>query len=149
MQAPFRQIINGQVRCSQTIITLIEQTIIMAKTKHETRKREAEDESDSAGDKPPQSKKVKQQFALDKEPQKDDEDNPYWEISRLQVSDFKGMTMVSIREYYVDKRSGKTNPGKVRHHIIDIPAYRTDIIVEGHLSHSRAIQQCMRAPPTS
>ncbi|KAK5124384.1 hypothetical protein LTR85_001601 [Meristemomyces frigidus] len=44
---------------------------------------------------------------------KDDDGNEYWEISgkrRVQISSFKGATMVSIREYY--EKDGKTLPGK-------------------------------------
>ncbi|KAK4548855.1 hypothetical protein LTR36_008628 [Oleoguttula mirabilis] len=44
---------------------------------------------------------------------KDDDGNEYWEISgkrRVQVSSFKGATMVSIREFY--EKDGKTLPGK-------------------------------------
>ncbi|KAK5138028.1 hypothetical protein LTR08_005825 [Meristemomyces frigidus] len=54
--------------------------------------------------------------------QKDDEGNEFWEAShyarppdisgkrRVQISDFKGTTMVSIREFY--EKDGKTLPGK-------------------------------------
>jgi hypothetical protein len=31
---------------------------------------------------------------------------------RVTVSDFKGQTLVSIREYYEDKESGQMKPGK-------------------------------------
>lgn len=82
--------------------------------KQQRRKRNAEEDNDADGDEP-QNKKVKQQFPLNTEPRKDDEGNPYWEISnrrRLQVSEFKGTTMISIREYY--EKDGKTRPGKVR-----------------------------------
>ncbi|CZT25780.1 uncharacterized protein RCC_11449 [Ramularia collo-cygni] len=80
--------------------------------KRPSKKRAAEEQSDSAVDEP-QSKKVKQGFVLNTEPQKDDDGNAYWAISskrRLQVSEFKGVTMVSIREFY--EKDGKNLPGK-------------------------------------
>ncbi|KAK7533326.1 putative RNA polymerase II transcriptional coactivator [Phyllosticta citribraziliensis] len=43
----------------------------------------------------------------------DDNGDPYWEISnsrRVTVSEFKGKSMVNIREYY--EKDGKTLPGK-------------------------------------
>ncbi|KAK3703087.1 hypothetical protein LTR37_014698 [Vermiconidia calcicola] len=58
--------------------------------------------------------KNKKQKKTVKETQEDDEGNEYWELSgkrRLQVSEFKGTTMVNIREYYNDKE-GKSLPGK-------------------------------------
>lgn len=82
----------------------------------QSRKRAAEEDNDSAGDEP-QNKKVKQQFSLETEPKKDDDGNPYWLISnkrRLQISEWKGTTMVAIREYY--EKDGKTLPGKVGLH---------------------------------
>ncbi|KAK3061884.1 hypothetical protein LTS18_005240 [Coniosporium uncinatum] len=53
----------------------------------------------------------KEQVNLDK--QTDDEGNPFWEVSKLRrvtVSEFKGKSMVGIREYY--EKDGKTLPGK-------------------------------------
>lgn len=47
------------------------------------------------------------------QPQKDEEGNPYWEISkarRVTVSAYRGKQMVSIREYY--EKEGKWLPGK-------------------------------------
>ncbi|KYK60307.1 Transcriptional Coactivator p15 family protein [Drechmeria coniospora] len=44
---------------------------------------------------------------------KDDEGQPYWELSskrRVGISKFKNMTMVNIREYY--DKDGKMFPGK-------------------------------------
>lgn len=76
------------------------------------RKRAAEEENDSAGEEPQSKKSKKSTFSLNTEPQEDDDGNPYWEISsrrRLQVSEFKGNTMVSIREFY--EKDGKTLPG--------------------------------------
>ncbi|KAK3724419.1 hypothetical protein LTR37_001043 [Vermiconidia calcicola] len=58
--------------------------------------------------------KNKKQNKTVNEMQTDDEGNEYWELSgkrRVQVSDFKGMTMVGIREFYNDKES-KSLPGK-------------------------------------
>lgn len=77
------------------------------------RKRDAEDDNVSADDEP-RNKKAKQEFSLSTEAQKDDNGDPYWQLSnkrRLQVSEFKGITMVSIREYY--EKDGKSLPGKV------------------------------------
>lgn len=85
----------------------------MARTKERARKR-ADETGNESVDEEPQNKKVKQQFSLDLYPKKDDEGNQYWSISnkrRLQVSEFKGVTMVSIREYY--DKDGKTLPGRV------------------------------------
>ncbi|KAF2147576.1 uncharacterized protein K452DRAFT_314694 [Aplosporella prunicola CBS 121167] len=45
--------------------------------------------------------------------QRDDEGNEFWEISnqrRVTVSQFKGKTFVSVREYY--EKDGKAMPGK-------------------------------------
>ncbi|KAJ6783929.1 hypothetical protein PWT90_09318 [Aphanocladium album] len=44
---------------------------------------------------------------------KDDEGNPFWELSnkrRVGVSQFKSMCLINIREYY--DKDGKTLPGK-------------------------------------
>ncbi|KAI9899994.1 hypothetical protein N3K66_004256 [Trichothecium roseum] len=44
---------------------------------------------------------------------KDDEGNPYWELSnkrRIGLSEFKKMSFINIREYY--EKDGKTLPGK-------------------------------------
>ncbi|KAL2394776.1 hypothetical protein ABEF95_000710 [Exophiala dermatitidis] len=46
-------------------------------------------------------------------PQTDAEGNPYWEISknrRVTISDFKGKTLVNIREYY--QKDNEWLPGK-------------------------------------
>lgn len=90
----------------------------MTRTKQQARKRPARDENDPSSE-GPQNKKVKQEFSVDPEPKEDDEGNLYWSISskrRLQVSDFKGVTMVSVREYY--EKDGRTLPGKVRFQIL-------------------------------
>ncbi|KAL1597138.1 hypothetical protein SLS60_008720 [Paraconiothyrium brasiliense] len=47
----------------------------------------------------------------------DDDKNPFVALKangtrRVTVSDFKGQTLVSIREYYQDKESGDMKPGK-------------------------------------
>ncbi|KAF2445957.1 PC4-domain-containing protein [Karstenula rhodostoma CBS 690.94] len=47
----------------------------------------------------------------------DDDKNPFVALKangtrRVTVSDFKGQTLVSIREYYEDKESGQMKPGK-------------------------------------
>ncbi|KAJ4346612.1 uncharacterized protein N0V89_010543 [Didymosphaeria variabile] len=47
----------------------------------------------------------------------DDDKNPFVALKangtrRVTVSDFKGQTLVSIREYYKDKDSGEMKPGK-------------------------------------
>lgn len=84
----------------------------MARPKQQSRKRAAEDEGESTGHEP-QNKKTKHQFAVNKEPKRDDDGNTYWEISnrrRVQVSEYKGATLISLREYY--ERDGKTLPGK-------------------------------------
>ncbi|KAI9836861.1 MAG: hypothetical protein M1819_001026 [Sarea resinae] len=50
-----------------------------------------------------------------KKKRKDDEGNVYWELTRtkrITLSQFKGQTMVQVREYYESKDSGKWLPGK-------------------------------------
>ena len=52
-------------------------------------------------------------FQPSTEPQIDSEGNKYWEISkarRVTISDFKGKSLVNIREYY--QNDGKWLPGK-------------------------------------
>jgi Transcriptional Coactivator p15 (PC4) len=52
-------------------------------------------------------------FQPSTKPKVDDDGNKYWEISktrRVTISDFKGMAMVNIREYY--ESDGKSLPGK-------------------------------------
>ncbi|GAB7365803.1 hypothetical protein MBLNU230_g7136t1 [Neophaeotheca triangularis] len=72
----------------------------------------------------PKSKKSKQSAGnavkdkdgktkISTEMQKDDDGSVYWEVSktrRIQISDFKGQTMVGIREFY--EKDGKSLPGK-------------------------------------
>jgi len=61
--------------------------------------------------------KAKQDKApISSEAQEDDDGNTFWELNaggmrRATVSEFKGTTMVSIREYYVDKTTGQHKPG--------------------------------------
>lgn len=53
----------------------------------------------------------------------DSEGNQYWEISktrRVTVSEFKGRTMVAVREYY--EKDGKALPGKKVNTSSTIPA---------------------------
>ena len=43
----------------------------------------------------------------------DSDGNPYWELSKMRrvtISEFKGMKMVNVREYY--EKDGKDLPGK-------------------------------------
>ncbi|EME42281.1 hypothetical protein DOTSEDRAFT_154955 [Dothistroma septosporum NZE10] len=82
-----------------------------------SRKRAAEEEYDSDGgfiEDAPKSKKTKAAAqAANLEVQQDDDGQEYWQISgkrRLVVSDYKGSTMINIREYY--EKDGKTLPGK-------------------------------------
>lgn len=65
---------------------------------------------DSSEDEQQSSKKSK---VVSNEAKKDGEGNTYWELSasrRLQISEFKGRRMVSIREYY--QKDGEMLPGK-------------------------------------
>ncbi|KAK0248579.1 hypothetical protein B0A54_11255 [Friedmanniomyces endolithicus] len=68
----------------------------------------------------PQTKKAKSAGAnegkkttINTQIQIDDEGNEYWELSdtrRVGVSTYKGMTLISIREYY--EKDGKSLPGR-------------------------------------
>jgi hypothetical protein len=52
-------------------------------------------------------------FIPSNKPQTDSDGNQYWEISkgrRVTISDYKGMTLVNIREYY--QRDSEWLPGK-------------------------------------
>ncbi|KIW03092.1 uncharacterized protein PV09_05737 [Verruconis gallopava] len=72
-----------------------------------SRKRKGSD----AGDEEVSAKKSKGSVGPEK--QTDDDGNVFWELSakrRLQISEYKGVTMVNIREYY--QKDGKTLPGK-------------------------------------
>jgi hypothetical protein len=56
---------------------------------------------------------TKSSFLVSKDPQTDDNGDTYWDISkmrRITISEFKGMSMVNIREYY--EQNGKSLPGK-------------------------------------
>ncbi|KAL4725408.1 hypothetical protein ACLX1H_007556 [Fusarium chlamydosporum] len=59
------------------------------------------------------TKRVKNAAASVESDGKDDDGNPFWELSnkrRVGVSDFSNKTFVNIREYY--EKDGKTLPGK-------------------------------------
>merc|ERR1712212_78202 len=46
---------------------------------------------------------------------KDPDGNPMWDLGNMKkvvVRDFKGKTYIDIREYYVDKNTMDTRPGK-------------------------------------
>lgn len=71
--------------------------------------------SDDDGDRPAakRGKPSKAPAPVSGEIQVDDEGNKYWELSgkrRLTISEFKGATLVNIREYY--EKDGKALPGK-------------------------------------
>jgi hypothetical protein len=90
----------------------------MSKSKPLSRKHVEEyDSDDGFVEDAPASKRRKAEPKAKKElksgVQKDDDGNEYWELSgkrRVQISDFKNMTMVNIREYY--EKDGKMLPGK-------------------------------------
>lgn len=83
-----------------------------------TKKRSAsfvEDSDDSSTTRPTAPKKTKGTAAASSNGAsgKDDEGNPFWELSqkrRVVVSQFKNMSFIGIREYY--EKDGKTLPGK-------------------------------------
>ncbi|KAK7947631.1 hypothetical protein LTR80_008850 [Exophiala xenobiotica] len=59
-------------------------------------------------------------FIPSNKPQTDSDGNQYWEISRgrrVTISDYKGMTLVNIREYY--QRDSEWLPGKKYSALID------------------------------
>lgn len=71
---------------------------------------------DDDGDSGPPSKRGKaagSDFQPSTEPKTDGDGNKYWEISkarRVTISEFKGKSMVNIREYY--QQDGNWLPGK-------------------------------------
>lgn len=70
----------------------------------------ASDSNDTAS----KSKKTKTSDTVTlPEMEKDKDNQPFWEISgkrRLQLSEFKGTTMVGVREFY--EKDGEALPGK-------------------------------------
>ncbi|KAF2173649.1 hypothetical protein M409DRAFT_15927 [Zasmidium cellare ATCC 36951] len=93
----------------------------MAKGQSSCKRAAAEDYEDDGGfvEDAPKSKKSKNGASKPSaksakyEMQKDADGNEYWEISgkrRLQVSEFKGNTMIGIREFY--EKDGEMLPGK-------------------------------------
>nr|OQO17211.1 hypothetical protein B0A51_17336 [Rachicladosporium sp. CCFEE 5018] len=97
-----------------------------SKTKSASRKRSApsEEVDDLPTETAPKSKKSKASTTsktktsnstsdLNRSRQTDDDGNDFWELSRtkrVQISEFKGITMVGIREFY--EKDGKWLPGK-------------------------------------
>ncbi|OQN99780.1 hypothetical protein B0A48_14550 [Cryoendolithus antarcticus] len=97
-----------------------------SKTKSGSRKRSApsEEVDDVPNETAPKTKKAKASTAskskqtnstsdLNRSRQTDDDGNDFWELSRtkrVQISEFKGITMVGIREFY--EKDGKWLPGK-------------------------------------
>ncbi|KAF4967499.1 hypothetical protein FSARC_4963 [Fusarium sarcochroum] len=74
-----------------------------------TKKRAADSDSEPEA----ATKRVKSAATPVESDGKDDEGNPFWELSnkrRVGVSDFSKKTFVNIREYY--DKDGKTLPGK-------------------------------------
>ncbi|KAK4497991.1 hypothetical protein PRZ48_010647 [Zasmidium cellare] len=91
----------------------------MVKGQGSRKRAAAEDYEDDGGfvEDAPKSKKSKNNGATKAsakyEMQKDSDGNEYWEISgkrRLQISEFKGNTMIGIREFY--EKDGQMLPGK-------------------------------------
>ncbi|KAL7814621.1 PC4 domain-containing protein [Trichoderma aethiopicum] len=78
-----------------------------------TKKRRAAEDSEDDIPQSSVAKKNKSAAAASAPDGKDDEGNPYWELSnkrRVGVSQFKKMCLVNIREYY--EKDGKMLPGK-------------------------------------
>jgi Transcriptional Coactivator p15 (PC4) len=76
----------------------------------------ADDFIDDGDESEPPSKRGKatgSEFQPSTEPKTDGDGNKYWEISkarRVTISEFKGKSIVNIREYY--QQDGKWLPGK-------------------------------------
>ncbi|KAL7896576.1 transcriptional Coactivator p15 domain-containing protein [Trichoderma sp. SZMC 28014] len=78
-----------------------------------TKKRRASSDSEDEIPRTSASKKNKSAAAASAPDGKDDDGNPFWELSnkrRVGVSEFKKLCFVNIREYY--EKDGKTLPGK-------------------------------------
>ncbi|PTB38969.1 uncharacterized protein TrAFT101_006996 [Trichoderma asperellum] len=78
-----------------------------------TKKRRASSDSEDDVPRTSSSKKNKSAAAASAPDGKDDEGNPFWELSnkrRVGVSEFKKMCFINIREYY--EKDGKMLPGK-------------------------------------
>ncbi|GFP56198.1 putative RNA polymerase II transcriptional coactivator [Trichoderma asperellum] len=78
-----------------------------------TKKRRASSDSEDDVPRTSASKKNKSAAAASAPDGKDDEGNPFWELSnkrRVGVSEFKKMCFINIREYY--EKDGKMLPGK-------------------------------------
>ncbi|KAM0244717.1 hypothetical protein ACHAQJ_010726 [Trichoderma viride] len=78
-----------------------------------TKKRRASSDSEDDAPRTSAAKKNKSAAAASAPDGKDDEGNPFWELSnkrRVGVSEFKKLCFVNIREYY--EKDGKTLPGK-------------------------------------
>ncbi|RGP68101.1 rna polymerase ii transcriptional coactivator [Fusarium longipes] len=77
--------------------------------RYASKKRAADSDSESEL----ATKRVKNAAASVESDGKDDDGNPFWELSnkrRVGVSEFSNKTFVNIREYY--EKDGKTLPGK-------------------------------------
>jgi hypothetical protein len=86
-------------------------TLAGMSTKPSSRKRAAASTEPDSDNEVQQTKKAKK--ASSTQMQTDDDGNEFWEISnkrRLQISEFKKNTMVSIREFY--EKDGQMLPGK-------------------------------------
>lgn len=87
-------------------------------SKKRAQRSESEDESDASDTRVASAKKAKTSKAAASEAlpgggQRDDNGDVFWELTdtrRLTVSEFKGKTMISVREYY--EKDGKSLPGK-------------------------------------
>ncbi|KAI1270284.1 ssDNA-binding transcriptional regulator [Xylariaceae sp. FL1019] len=78
---------------------------------YKSRKRQVSSDDDEVV-KPAKKTKTKDKAAGDEG--RDDDGNAFWQLApmrRLTISEFKGQTLVNIREYWTDK-SGEMKPGK-------------------------------------